>query len=1012
MELSLIYIFKTHSMTRKILLFFSLISCLSFHSFAQKTEVNQQSEELFYHGVELYEKKLYGSSLQEFERFLQRDRWANLLMEQAEIYILINHLHLNHNNAEKNLEKKLDKGPQTSLHNLAQFELGNFYFNQGKYTKAAKIFKGLYINNLPNDYWSEANFKMGYAFFKDKEYETAQDHFNKIRNQQGKYYVEANYFYGYICYVQFKYDCAITSFKRIAEDGPEIMHLYMAHIYYAQGAYKQSLDYLQSHPTDKYTDEYNLISAKNLYQLEDYKKAFSYFKQMDVNSELMTNEDVYMMGYVHYLEKVYQTAQVAFVKISGLESPLGQLANYQLGQSFLFLNEKQKALSALGVAKRMDFQKEIQEIAHFNYARLSYELGAHNSAISTTQDFIESFPNSEYVDDAKGMLADMLVSTKNYTQAVRILDEIKTFNEATKKVYQKINYAWAEQLFIDADFTNSANYFNKSLRFTPDRLKEAQAYYWLGEMEFKQENYAQSIQHYTRMMNNSAATSSRYYNYSLYNLGYAYYQQKDYGKALNYFQQYQQKSSFGADREVYADNALRLGDCFFLKSQYSKAAEAYNVVSSGKHPESDYALYQQGIIYGLMRRPNDKISTLKKIQSDHKQSIYLDDAIYQIAETYLQDLANPELAMSMYNLLVSQHEESIYTAPAYVKMGLIFFDKGDNQKALSYCKTVVEKYPRTRSAQEAMAVIESVYVKMGKVDEYLDYLATMENGDIRVTYQDSLMYESALQKFRVGDCAAASKGFKDYKKRFADKGFFLLHANYYVGECAFRNEDYEQAVENFEFVAKQNMNEFSEDVNLKLAEIFFYQARYDRALPYFSNLERIANSKANFVKALVGQMRCNYTLGNYDAAKNNATAILPIENIDIEILIETNLTLGKIQFNANNLLTSMFHLDYVVNESKTERGAEAQYYRSMILYKQLKYDECREAIFTLGDKYASYEYWAVKGFILLADVYTAEKDYFQARATLQTILDGYEGDQSLIDEIKSKLAKLDELEKK
>jgi hypothetical protein len=41
----------------------------------------------------------------------------------------------------------------------------------------------------------------------------------------------------------------------------------------------------------------------------------------------------------------------------------------------------------------------------------------------------------------------------------------------------------------------------------------------------------------------------------------------------------------------------------------------------------------------------------------------------------------------------------------------------------------------------------------------------------------------------------------------------------------------------------------------------------------------------------------------------------------------------------------------------------------------------------------------------------AQKDYFQARATLQTILDSYSGNKTLTDETREKLKKVEELEK-
>jgi len=52
----------------------------------------------------------------------------------------------------------------------------------------------------------------------------------------------------------------------------------------------------------------------------------------------------------------------------------------------------------------------------------------------------------------------------------------------------------------------------------------------------------------------------------------------------------------------------------------------------------------------------------------------------------------------------------------------------------------------------------------------------------------------------------------------------------------------------------------------------------------------------------------------------------------------------------------------------------------------------------------------VKGFILLSDIYVKEKDYFQAKATLQSIIDNYEKDDGILDICKMKLKEVENLE--
>jgi len=987
------------------------ITMLSSVGFAQKTQVYEQNEERYYHAVELYNKEVFGPAAEEFERFLSLEPTKSLLTDKAQMYAMMSHMQLDHQNYDRKLERYIKQNPQNTLHNLAMFELGNYHFSNRKYRKAAKYYAELDLSNVPKEYWEEANFKMGYSFFKTKDYAQAKAHFNKLRNQQGEYYVEANYFYGYICYKDLKYDCALQSFERIKDkSAPAIMHLYIAQIYYAQKGYKPSLDYIGQHRNDKYKQEYDLLEAKCYFQLKEFDKAKPLFDEIDPQSNYLNDEDIYMMGFTQYLNENHKKAQQSFVRISGLESGLGQLANYQLGQSFLATNDKQKAFHALGAAKRMNFNLEIQELAHFNYAKLAFEQGAQNNAIQSTQKFIKKYPQSEFLDAARGMLADMLVTTNNYPQAIRVLEEIKSFNAQSKNIYQKVTYNRAEQLFIERHYDDSKVYFNKSLRFTSDKLLQAQAYYWLGEIDFHSKKYRSARSNYSRMLNMSSASRSKYYTKALYSMGYTHYMEHDVNKALNYFKKYD-KTATDRGSAVSNDNALRLGDSYFLKKQYDKAIKAYSGVANGRYPQSDYAIFQTGIIYGLKRNPSQKVMTLKRIESKFPKSDFVVDALFEIGDTYFKYLNKPETALTLFNRIINKHKSSIYVPPSNLKIAQIFFKSGDNKKAMEYCKKVIEKYPNTSSAKEAYDLGESVAMDMANLDEWYVYVNLKGNSDMSVTYQDSMLYETSLKKYRMGDCAGASKGFTAYNKRFGKAGYFVTQAHYYLAECAYTNDEYDNAVEHYRFVADQSLSEHLEDATYKLAELLYWQKKITQALPYFSKLERLASTKLHFTSAVIGQMRCNYTLGNTNAAKKNATDVLPIENIETEYLIEANLVLGKIQFHSENLLTSMFHLDFVVKESNTEEGAEAQYYRSIILYKQGKNDESINEIFELADNYATYEYWVVKGFILLSDIYVAKEDYFQARATLQGMKEGYDGDQAIIDEIDAKLVALDELEK-
>jgi hypothetical protein len=77
-----------------------------------------------------------------------------------------------------------------------------------------------------------------------------------------------------------------------------------------------------------------------------------------------------------------------------------------------------------------------------------------------------------------------------------------------------------------------------------------------------------------------------------------------------------------------------------------------------------------------------------------------------------------------------------------------------------------------------------------------------------------------------------------------------------------------------------------------------------------------------------------------------------------------------------------------------------------IYFKQNKYKESIEAANKMTSDFAAYDYWVVKSFLLIADNFLAQKETFQARQTLNSIIENATITE-LVEEAKAKLAALD-----
>jgi TolA-binding protein len=994
---------------RFILLLFGAV--FSSHTlYAQRTAIYQSPAYLFEDAIEYYQKKAYGPARELFQAYHSKTE-SGIYKEQSKLYELICGVKLGNDKEARVLEKVLREQNATTLENDAYFALGNYYFQEKKYRRASRMYDKVSTARLSQSEFQEASFKIGYSYFADQEYDKAKRFLGQARSQEGTYYMPANYYYGYICYLEKNWSCALSSFAKLEGKGPKNIQLYTAQIHLVQQEYQLAIEKANSLlEEEKLRDDAILVIGKSYYQLQDYNKAKEYFELYSLPTEELQSDELYQFGNTYYEKKEYDKAFPYFVRLSAQDDDLGQLSSYQLAVSFLKLNRKQNAFNAFSEARRMSHIQDIKEIAHFNYVKLAFELGYQNVAVPELNTFIETYPESEFIDEARGILAESFLRTKNYKQAIAVLDQIKNLNWSSKKAYQRVAFNRAQELYLNKEFSESEMFFNKSLKYPINKQIEAEAHFWKAEMQYQLKNYSDAIAGYNRFINLRDAQNSKLYNTAFYSLGYCYYSQKSYPLALNYFLKYQkQEKFFGKAPATYIDNSLRLADCYFIQRQYNEAANAYGYVASKKYPGSDYAIFQQGMIYGLQNKPGMKISTMKRLVRDYKSSIYMDDALFEMANVYMsqQDYKNAE---SLLNQLISKHDASPFVADAYLTLGLIYYNQHIDNRAISYYKTVIEKYPRSEQAEEALRFIELIYVNSGRGDEYIDFIADIPNSNLRLTYQDSILYESAMIKYREGDCSRAGKAFHSYINRFGEKGYFIIPVNYYLGECEFYYGDKDKSLEYYRFVADQSRSDFSEKVYLRLAQVYFDRQELKKALRYYSDLEKAATTKTNYVLALIGEMRCNYLLGNKDAAKKNAIDILPIENISKAYVIEANFTLGKIQFEDMNYTTSLYHLNYVIEHSQNEKGAEAQYLKALVFYNKNDIDSSINAVFELNDRFSPYEYWVVKGFILLSDNYVAQKDYFQARATLQSILDGYDGDPELIRICKEKIQDIERLE--
>ncbi|MBP6412158.1 MAG: tetratricopeptide repeat protein [Bacteroidia bacterium] len=994
-----------------ILVFFCLIL---FPTYAQKTTIYTDKDATFKLGVELFEKEKFGSAQKLFQKYLENSKAQTEETIDAEYYSAICALELFNEDAEFLLRNFVTRHPESKHIKMAYFNMGNFQYRKKRYKEAIVYFEKVNPLDLTNAQLTDYYFKLGYSYFSRQNYEKAQKLFFEIKDVDNKYTAPALYYYSHIAYLNKNYETAQKGFLKLSDNpnfGPLVPY-YIAQIYYLQGKYDEVINYapaLLDSANIKRQPEIAHLLGDAYFKKGKYSDALPYFEKYQKSASQLSRGDYYQIAYSYYKANDFTKAILYFKKSIKDADSLTQLAHYHMADCYIHSNNKQLARISMQTASKMNFDKEIQEDALFNFAKLAFELSynPYQEAISAFETYISQYPNSPRLDEAYNYLVNVYLTTKNYKDALTSIEKIQQKSQNMQFAYQKIAYYRGVELFNDKSLENAITNFNKALIYPKDKSINALSYYWKGEAYYRMGNYTDAIKAYKSFLFEPGAALLSVFKTANYNLGYAFFKSADYPNAIIWFRKYVgTPDQENQDTKKLNDAYTRIGDAYFVSKDYSNAVEYYSQAAKINALNNDYVVFQQASAMGVLGRFDSKIETLQKLINTYPKSPYLDDAKYELANTYLIQNQN-EKALSVLTKLVDEFPNSSYVKKCLLKMALIYYNSDQNKLALELNKRIIADYPQSAEAREALTNMRTIYIETSNLAEFEDYLKT-KSITISASTLDSATYEAAELRYVKGDCENASKDFDAYLTRYPN-AYFKLNANFYKAECDYKYGFLADALKGYVYVTEQSKSNFTEKALIKSAYIYFKRGAYTEALAAYTKLEEIAEVPSNIMDARIGQMRSNFQLKQYSMAIATSKKIIAMEKIPNEILYECHSLNAKSYLASGNDSLAMDEFVITSKLTKNELGAEAKYNIAVLQFKKAEYQASEKTIDDIIKQVPSYDYWIAKSFILWADIYMALKDNFQAKATLQSIIDNAEIAE-LVEEAKQKLAAINKTE--
>jgi len=998
-------------------LIFNVLILSSFFSIAQRTQVFSDNHINFKQALNYFDEEKYSVSQYFFEKYKNATSKIELLESDAAYYIALCSIELFNKDAEKNLLDYLSQYQENARTFYAQFQMGIFKYREKKFKKAIPWFEKVNPVLLSKNEQAEYYFKLGYSYFVNNDYNKAEKAFYEIKDIPNVYHAPALYFYSHIAYTKKNYETALNGFEKLKNDElfSPIVPYYITQIYYLQEKYDKVISYAPAYLDSANTrrgPEIARIIGESFYKTQRFKEAIPYLEKYATAMPL-TRGDMYELAYAYYKTGYVPKAANLLEKIVIQDDTLSQQTLYLLADCYLYDGLKNNARMALEKACKMPFIPEIQEEALLHYAKLCFELSysPFNEAIKAFQDFIAKYPNSPRIDEAYANLSKAYLFSKNYKEAIEALENIQHITPEIEEAYQRACFYRALELFNNMEFEQAIIHFDKSLNNAKyNKIYAAQAIYWKGEAYYRLKDYKSALKQFNKFLTTPGAFETDLFALAHYNIAYCYLKDNNYNEAQLWFRKYIENETNKELAQVF-DAYTRIGDSFFVLRRYEDAIDYYSKAIVAKKASPDYALYQKAICLGLIKNYNEKIIALTNLLDDYPSSPYIDDAIYELGVSYT-NIEENNMAINTLKKLINEYPKSDMVRRAYLQLGLIYFNIDKNEDAIAMYKNVIENYPNTHEYKDAFVGLKNVYIELNDINSYYAYVNEKGKGiNISSSEKDSLTYAVAEKVYMNGDCNKASTLFNDYINKFPN-GMFIINAHYYLAECLFNNKNVDEAFNHYLAVVNAPKNIFTEPSLFKVANYHYTKQHYPEAIPFYNQLLEIAQYPQNAFAAKTGLMRCSFQLGKYDDANRFAIEVLKEGKISDEIYREAHFIIGKIAYIQNKLEQALDEFILIAKNCKSKEEAEAKYLIIDIYFKQNKFDASEKEVYDFVKKNTPHQYWLAKSFLILADIYIAKNDNFQAKATLESIIDNYKNtEDGILNEANIRIQNILEKEK-
>ena len=631
----------------------------------------------------------FAESVTVFERFLNEFP-ASRYRERVNDYLVETYMNTrSYDAALKSIAKISKPGPRImEAKQKILFRLGTQAFANARFEEALQFFnRSLEVGQYNFATQADASYWRGEAYYRLKNYKAAGQDFRKYleltKNKRSPEYGLALYNLGYTDFNQKNYQGALNWFGRFVN---ESVH-----------DNKQVL-----------ADAYNRMGDCNFYarKFDDARRSYDKAEQVDPS---LGDYSLYQEGFVKGLQRDY-TGKIQSLNQLITNYPQSQYiddALYEQGRAFVQLEDNANAIERFQALVKTFPQSNMARRAANEIGLLYYQDDKYPEAIAAYKEVIKNYPGSEEARLAQRDLKSIYIDLNKVDEYADFASTIPGGANFDVNERDSLTYVAAERVYMRGEMTEARNSFMKYLQTFPEGAFSLNANYYIGLIDYNQQNYESASAHLNKVLE---YPDNKYSEEAMMMSAEMAYLAKDYARSLELYKLLKDRASTPERRQLAATGMLRSAAMTDNKEEVILAATA--VLSDAKvapELENEARHYRAKALVDV-NQLSHAVEDWQVLAQDTR-NVYGAEAKYQLAQYLFNAGKTAEAEKEVLNYLEVSTPHAYWLARSFVLLSDIYAKLDRKLEARQYLLSLKQNY---QADDDIAGMIESRLEKLNE----------------------------------------------------------------------------------------------------------------------------------------------------------------------------------------------------------------------------------------------------------------------------------------------------------